>query len=173
MLLCYTLDVTSKGVGASSVSQESLATEEELKVARDLGRQLSDASVKYYKELSSAFDEKTSQIGASFWDINYDAFSVICSNVLRRTIDSVSNRWDQTLLVFAGYNQLREALHGDAIRLNEVSSYIGRYLSDMGFQSWIQLQGGWVSNVTHFCCNSLSLCIVLIETCGTDNSWYK
>ena len=144
MLLRYTLDVVGKGVGASSVPQESLASEEELKVATDLGMQLSNISVKYYKQLSTAFDERTSRIGASFWDINYDAFSTICSNVLRRTIDSVSNRWDQTLLVFAGYARLREALQGDAIRQNEVASYIGRYLSDTGFQSWIQLQGGWV-----------------------------
>ena len=106
-------------------------------------------SKKYQKELTEAFDERTTRIGASLWDINYEAFSTICNTVLHRTITSVADRWDQSLLVFANYMQLREGLQGDTSRQNEIASYIGRYLTDMGFQTWIQLQGGWVSNQTH------------------------
>lgn len=157
--ICYSLcnflflkDIVGKGMGvrakeSSASSQACSASEEE--TARNLGFMLRDIAGRYEKQLSDEFDTSTS----SPWDVNYSVFRTICSNVLRRTISSVTNRWDQTLLVFAGYMRLREALH-DSERQNEISSYVGRYLSDMGFQSWIQLQGGWVSlydHNSHFC----------------------
>ena len=148
----------------SSASKQSLASEEELDAARNLGMHLYGISKKYQKELSGVFDEKTTGIGASLWDINYDAFSTMCSDVLHRTISNVANRWDQTLLVFANYMQLREALQGSTSRQNEIGTYIGRYLSDMGFQAWIQLQGGWVSNHEHPFC-SIAYHSAIIETC--------
>ena len=153
----------AKGPGSReySASRQSLASKEELEAAGNLGMNLYGVSKKYQKELSEVFDKQTAGIGASLWDINYDAFSTICSDVLRRTINNVANRWDQALLVFANYVQLKEGLKGDTSRQNEIASYIGRYLSDMGFQTWIQLQGGWVSNhkpIMTFLFNIIVLC---------------
>ena len=138
-----------------------MASEAELEAATNLGMHLYNASQKYQKELSEVFDEGTTRIGAaSLWDISYEAFSTICSGVLHRTITSVANRWDQSLLVFANYMQMIEELQGDTSQQNTVASYIGRYLSDVGLQTWIQLQGGWVSNhksTMHFYLICLSL----------------
>ena len=139
-----------------------------------MGIQLYGISQKYQKELSEVFDERTARIGASLWDIDYEAFSTICGGVLHRTITSVANRWDQSLLVFANYIKLREGLQGDTSRQNEIASYIGRYLGDVGLQTWIQLQGGWVSNhkpTMHFCLICLSLWT--LEICRKDDFRHK
>lgn len=138
---CY---VTGKGAGTaeSSLSQDNSASKELMAAATDVGELLRGISVKYNRQLTDEFDRHVSNAGTSLWDINYNAFSTICNNLLQNTLEVVGNRWNQTLLVFAGYMHLREAMRND-LHQHEISSYIGRYLSDMGFQSWIQLQGGW------------------------------
>ena len=91
---------------------------------------------------------ETARIGASSWNFSYHSFSIACSNLLRSTVNRVTNQWDQTLLVFANYMQLREALRGNTSQQNEMALYIGRYFANMGFQSWIswiQRQDDWVS----------------------------
>ena len=143
------IDVLSEGAEAKEgESSECLASEEVQRVAKNFGVFLRGVSVKYQKELSGVFDKG---IGISLRNVTYHVFSTICSNVLRRTFNGVANRWDQTLLVFANYMQLREALQGNSLHQNEMASYIGRYLGEMGFQSWIswiQHQDDWVSMIT-------------------------
>ena len=131
----------------SSTSKECLASKEELdRAARDVGIQLRGIAEKYHREL------QTARIGALLRNINYQGFSTICNDVLRGTFNNVANCWDQTLLVFANFVQLRGALQGDTLQQNEIALYIGRYLSDMGFQSWtswMQRQDDWVSISYH------------------------
>ena len=127
-------DVHSDGTEqkeGSPAYKECLGAEELDQAARDVGAELRCIAVRNQSELESA------RIGPLLRNISYPIFSTACSNLLRRTVNSVANRWDQTLLVFANYMQLREALRGDTSQQNEVALYIGQYLSDMGFQSWV------------------------------------
>ena len=111
-----------------------MASEEESQAAKDAGIMLRKVAQKYDKELAAEF---ASRIGALIKNVTYNAFSSMCSGVLRTTCNQVGSRWDQTLLVLASYARIREALQGDTLRQNETAMYIGRYLKHMGFDSWI------------------------------------
>lgn len=140
--------------------------EVEAAAATNLGKMLSDVSVKYDEVLRREFDKRIAP------GINYETFSTICSNVLHSTFNSVVNRWDQAVLVFAGYMRVSDSLQGNDIsRQNEISTYIGRYLSDMGLKSWIQLQGGWVS-IVQLVISLISLFYYFTGTCRQTSSKY-
>ena len=116
----------TKGLSATNKSPDDLHF-----AATDVGMLLRQVSEKYDEDLSKEFD----RLGDN---IDYNTFRTLCSNVLRSTVDRVTSRGNQILLVFAGYVRLSRVHQG-------ISGYVGQYFSDMGFQPWIQLQGGWVS----------------------------
>lgn len=146
--MCYIylvlIDVLGEGTeqkDGSPTFKECLASEELDQAARDVGVQLRGIAERHQREL------ETTRIGGLLWNFSYRTFSTACSDLLRRTVNSVTNQWEQTLLVFANYMQWREALRGNILQQNEAALYIGQYLSDMGFQSYISWirQDDWVS----------------------------
>ena len=117
--------------------------------ATEVAASLCEIAQTYDRQISNEVDNRPGE------DIDYSTFRTICSNVLSNTVDVIANQRDQILLVFASYFHLTRAQNTDL----ETSRYVGQYLSDVGLQSWIQLQGGWVSsNTSHFCVLS---CVVL------------
>ena len=109
--------------------------------AKDVAASLCNIAGTYDRQLSNEFDNRTGE------DIDYATFRTICSNVLSSTMDTIANRGNQILLVFASYFHLTRVHNTDL----QTSRYVGQYLSDVGLQSWIQLHGGWVSsNISHF-----------------------
>ena len=132
------LVVVSPGSETKSLSAANKSPDDLHFAATDVGMLLRQVSEKYDKELIEQFDHRLGE------NIDYNTFRTLCSNVLRSTVDRVTSRGNQILLVFAGYFRLSR-VH------QEISGYVGQYFSDMGFQPWIQHQGGWVSCNIHNC----------------------
>ena len=121
-----------------SAAVNVMAFEEVSQPAKEVGTELRDIAEECSNELTEALNDNASRnVGASIRNMTYNVFSETCSSVLRRTFDRVSNSWDQTLLVFASYARMREALQGDTLQQNEMAMYLGQYLNNMGFHSWI------------------------------------
>lgn len=113
------------------------ATSDDLHLAvTEVAASLCEIAGTYERQLSDEFDNRLAE------NVDYNAFRTICSNLLSRTTGAIARRGDQVLLVFASYLHLN-SVHNVG---PETSRYVGQYLSDVGFQSWIQLQGGWVSS---------------------------
>ena len=134
------LVVVSPGSETKSLSAANKSPDDLHLAATDVGMLLRQVSDKYDKELSDEFD----RLGDN---IDYNTFRTLCSNVLHNTVDRVTSRGNQILLVIAGYFRLSRVQNVQ----QENSGYVGQYFSDMGFQPWIQLQGGWVSCNIHNC----------------------
>ena len=102
---------------------------------------------RFLRQVSETYDSELSRVDNS--GDNYERFRTACDELLRSTVDQIT----QILLVFASYVRLSRAQNVG----QETPEYVGQYFSDVGLQSWIQLQGGWVScNNSHFCITSIT-----------------
>ena len=135
------LVVVSPGSETKSLSATNKSPDDLHLAATDVGMLLRQVSEKYDKELIEEFDHRLGD------NIDYNTFRTLCSNVLRSTVDRVTSCGNQILLVFASYMRLSRVQNVH----QEISGYVGQYFSDMGFQPWIQRQGGWVSCNIHNC----------------------
>jgi len=140
--------VTPKGPSQSAVARVGADLEEDeshLQAAELLGQKLRFTAERYRGVLDQEFD---SRVQRSVWDVTYGSFREACMAALRLTVSGVSNRWEQILLIYAGYLRISTELQqagGDVSRQNEFAVYVARFLNDYDFGTWIQEQGGWVS----------------------------
>ena len=103
---------------------------------------------RFLRQVSETYDNELSKVDDS--GDNYEKFKTACDNLLRSSVVKIT----QILLVFASYVRLSRVQNVG----QETSEYVGQYFSDVGLQSWIQLQGGWVScNNSHFCITSITV----------------
>jgi len=154
------LDVatTAKGLSQSRVQPSAAplgvlavsdpVSEEQTDPATALfAEKLQQTAKKYEKVLNDQYD--CFFRGHTAWDITYDVFKRQCTRVLRTTADTLADRVEQILLVFANCCYIHEELRqagGDVHRQNEFTKHVGQYLVEHGFQPWIREQGGWVSD---------------------------
>lgn len=140
--------VTTKGPSQSAVARVGAdieADESHLQAAELLGQKLVFTAERYRGVLEQEFDARVQR---SIWDVTYGSFREACLGALRLTVNGVSNRWEQILLIYAGYLRISTELQqvgGDVSRQNEFATYVARFLNDHDFGTWIQEQGGWVS----------------------------
>lgn len=150
--LCYKLLrspglVSTKGIGLSSVARYGAGVEADdahIQAATILGQKLQLTADRYRDVLNQQFD---AQVQRSVWDVTYGSFRNACMGALQLTVNAVSNRWEQILLIYAGFLRINLELQhagGDVSRQNEFAGYVARFLDDHDFGTWVQEQGGWV-----------------------------
>ena len=121
------------------------ADDSHLQAAELLGQKLRFTADRYRDVLEKEFN---AQVQRSIWDVTYGSFRDACMGALHLTVNGVSDRWEQILLIYAGYLRISTELQhagGDVSRQNEFATYVARFLNDHDFGTWIQEQGGWVS----------------------------
>ena len=112
--------------------------------AEYVGRRLREIAAAHADTLTQAFSRYVAGVTRTIFDINYEIFQGIMSEVISTQRDQLN----QIVLTFAGALHISEALHevgNDMHRQEEYARYVGRFIVDRGLMPLIEQLGGWVS----------------------------
>ena len=112
--------------------------------AEYVGRRLREIAAAHEDTLTQAFSRYVAGVTRTIFDINYEIFQGIMSEVISTQRDQLN----QIVLTFAGALHISEALcevGNDMHRQEEYARYVGRFIVDRGLMPLIEQLGGWVS----------------------------
>lgn len=122
--------------------------DDHLAAAEYVGRRLREIAAANNDTLMRGFERYVAGLTQTIWDINYEVFQRIMSDV----ITSQQSHLDRIALTFAGALHISEAVRvvGNDTSLqnqylNQFAGYAARFIVDQGLMSWVEKQGGWVS----------------------------
>ena len=91
-----------------------------------------------------AFDRYIEGVTQTIYDINYDTFEIVMTDV----ISTHQDQFDQIVLTFAGALHISQALRevgNDPDRQEQYTRYVGRFIVERGLMPVVDRLGGWVS----------------------------
>ena len=94
--------------------------------------------------LTRAFNSYVAGLTRTIFDMNYETFQRIMSEV----ISAQQDQFNQIVLIFAGALHISKALRdvgNDMHRQEEYARYVGRSIVDQGLMPLVEQLGGWVS----------------------------
>ena len=133
-----------------AVREEVREDDSQRAAAEYVGRRLREMAGANEPTLTRAFD---GYIRRSIWDMNYETFQ----EVMRDVVNSQQNNMNKVLWTFAGFlhisNAVRETDNDVSLQneyLDKFARFVGRFINDQGLMSWVEQQGGWVSQISWF-----------------------
>ena len=135
----------------SPAVREEVREDDAQRVAAEyVGRRLREMAGANEPKLTQAFD---GYIRRSIWDMDYETFQ----EVMRDVVNSQQNNMNKVLWTFAGFlhisNAVRETDNDISLQneyLDKFARFVGRFINDQGLMSWVEQQGGWVSQISWF-----------------------
>lgn len=143
---------TVKGVGPSRTVKEEAgpaADDAHLAAAEYVGRRLRELAAANDDTFTRAFERYVEGTAQTIWDINYETFQRIMTDVIASQQDHLMSHLNRIVLIFAGGLHISEALReagNDQFQnryLDTYARYVSRFIVDQGLMPWVEQQGGW------------------------------
>lgn len=112
--------------------------------AEYVGQRLRDMASAHESTLTQAFSRYVTGLTQTIFDINYETFQGIMSEIISTQRDQLN----QIVLTFAGALHISVALRevgNDMHRQEEYARYVARFIVDQGLMPLVEKLGGWVS----------------------------
>ena len=109
-----------------------------------MGQRLREILEAHVATLTQAFSSYVTGLTQSIFDIDYETFQRIMSEVISTQQDQLN----QIVLIFAGGLHISVALRevgNDMHRQEEYARYVARFIVDRGLMPFVEQLGGWVS----------------------------